>query len=193
MPWVRLDDQMAFNAKVIAAGNIAIGARDRMLAWASAAKSGGTIPAAMAAVIVQSEPLLASMGVVLPPDIAQRTLAWMVTHRVLDEAPGGYRIHDAEDYGNTASVAVGQKRPMSEAEAKQRKLAAAKSVASRAAKRAAESTARSNGANEEPNGPFQRPVQKTNGPFQRSERPVETEPTGYNDRVARPSPFYSLT
>lgn len=98
MPWVRLDDRMAFNAKVVVAGNLAVGIRDRLLTWASANKTGGFVPQAIAVAIASGEPFLESIGVTLPAAFADHALAWMVAHRVLDPASGGYQIHDAGEY-----------------------------------------------------------------------------------------------
>src|SRR5256885_10305489 len=51
MPWFRLDDQGAFHAKVVAAGNEAYGAWCRAGQWCSAQLSDGLIPWAIALMI----------------------------------------------------------------------------------------------------------------------------------------------
>lgn len=44
MAWGKLDDRMPFHPKIIAAGNEAIGARDRMIAWSCGKRTDGWVP-----------------------------------------------------------------------------------------------------------------------------------------------------
>lgn len=77
MSWARLDDQVAFHAKTIAAGNEAFGAWARMLAWSCAHMTDGKVPRAVARSIT-----------------TPKVLGKLVDVRLLDIDGDGYAIHD---------------------------------------------------------------------------------------------------
>lgn len=105
MAWVHLDDQMAFNPKVVEAGNEAIGARDRMMCWTSAHKLDGRIPRAVALLVTCSENLLARM----------------VAARLLDPIEGSddLHVHGFLEWNSSAA----------EVEKRRRKITASRSIA----------------------------------------------------------------
>ena len=59
MSWARFDDQMAFNAKIIAAGNAAVGAWARMICWSCAHLTDGRVPRVTALLIAGDAKTLA--------------------------------------------------------------------------------------------------------------------------------------
>lgn len=94
MAWVRIDDQIAFNAKVVLAGNAALGAWLRGCGWASAHRTGGFVPEHIAKLIAP-RPVWLRLASAKPPG-HQNGL-------VILEA-GGYRIHDFLAYNPAASI-----------------------------------------------------------------------------------------
>lgn len=85
MSWFKLDDQGAFHAKVLAAGNAAYGAWCRAGQWSSAHLTDGAIPRAVAISIA-------------PLSIWQR----LARVKLVEDDDGGWRIHDFLVYNPTA-------------------------------------------------------------------------------------------
>ena len=102
MSWVRLDDKMAFNAKVVAMGNAAVGARDRMMCWTSDQGLDGFVPDHIAKVIAGDAKLLRKM----------------VDLVVLEVVNGGYQIHDFLKTNPTAAEVEDRRSKRSAAGAK---------------------------------------------------------------------------
>lgn len=92
MTWALIDDEMAFHAKTVAAGNAAFGAWVRMLCWTRRAKTDGRLPAG----IVRS--------------IASKVeLATLIRVRLLDAAGEDFAIHDFRDH-NLSAAALAERR-----------------------------------------------------------------------------------
>lgn len=82
MPWFRLDDQAAFHAKLVAAGNAAVGAWARMGMWSSGQLTNGVVPEAIANVIASKEEIDRCLAV-----------------RLLERVDGtSFQVHDFLDY-----------------------------------------------------------------------------------------------
>ncbi len=78
MSWLRIDDQLTFHAKIVDAGNAAVGAWVRMSAWSCAYLTDGRVPANITAMVATEEEIAA-----------------LVRTRLLDPIEGGgYVIHD---------------------------------------------------------------------------------------------------
>lgn len=77
MPWFRVDDTMSYNAKIVAAGNAAVGLWARAGAWAMQQLSDGFVPTQVAR----------SMG-------TQAEIRRLLQVRLWVEADGGYRFHE---------------------------------------------------------------------------------------------------
>lgn len=123
MPWFKVDDNLAFHAKVIAAGNAAMGLWVRAGSWSAQQLTDGHIPAHM----------IASLG---KPAEAKR----LVDVRLWHEVEGGYEFHQWTDEGRRQPTReeVETKR----AEDRERKAAAR----AEGARKAAELRAASNGS-----------------------------------------------
>jgi hypothetical protein len=81
--WGRINDDMAFHPKIVAAGNAAVGARDRMIAWSNEHQTGGCIPAEIARLICGKGP----------------TLKRCIDHRLLDRKEDGTLwVHNFDAY-----------------------------------------------------------------------------------------------
>jgi len=91
---VRIDDKLTFHPKVVQAGNEAVGAWVRMLAYAGAHLTDGRIPAAIARSLA-----------------TEKQLATLLTARMLDrtEDAADYQIHDYLDW-NPPAAEVKQRR-----------------------------------------------------------------------------------
>jgi hypothetical protein len=100
MSWFKLDDQGAFHAKVVAAGNEAYGAWCRAGQWSSAQLTDGFIPADIAALIA-------------PEKVWQRA----AKARLVDAVDGGWQIHDYLDWNPSAETVREQRRKDSERKA----------------------------------------------------------------------------
>ncbi len=92
MSWARIDDQIAFHAKTIAAGNEAFGAWVRMLAHCCAYGTGGFVDDSVARSIA-----------------SPRSLRRLVEVGFLELDDGGYRVHDFAHWNPTAA-SVQEKR-----------------------------------------------------------------------------------
>ena len=76
MPWFRVDDNLAFHAKVVTAGNAAMGLWVRAGSWASQQLSDGFVPEHIAGVLGT------------PQQVAK-----LVSSGLWHEAPGGFSFH----------------------------------------------------------------------------------------------------
>jgi hypothetical protein len=125
MPWFRIDDQMAFHAKTVAAGNAAIGLWARAGSWSSGALTDGFIPKHM----------VTSLGSVAQAKKLVAAGLWSVTD-------GGYQFHQ-----------WGERQPFSKADVeRKRQEARARMKAARDAKRG--DSSRERDANEPENIPL---------------------------------------
>jgi len=77
--WFKVDDQLAFHAKIVAAGNSAMGLWIRAGSWSSAQLTDGFIPVHMANAMAN--------GMASDADA-------LVTAGLWDEVDGGFRFHD---------------------------------------------------------------------------------------------------
>lgn len=77
MPWFKVDDQLAFHRKVLAAGNAAMGLWVRAGAWCSQQSNDGLVP----------DDLLPSMG-------TRHQAERLVSAGLWSRETGGYRFHD---------------------------------------------------------------------------------------------------
>lgn len=102
MSWARLDDQMAFHAKIVAAGNEAVGAWVRLLTHSCAQLTDGRVTREIALTITRP-----------------KVLEDLVKVRLLDRVEDGFRVHDFLDW-NPPAAEVKAKR---EAERKRKESA----------------------------------------------------------------------
>lgn len=92
MAWVRIDDTMTFNPKVMKAGNAAVGAWIRLSAYSSAHGLDGKVPSEIAGMVASQREL-------------EQAIAAGLIHRDGD----GYEIHDFLEY-NPSAVEVAERR-----------------------------------------------------------------------------------
>lgn len=116
--WFKVDDQLAFNAKVVAAGNEAMGLWVRAGSWAAAQLTNGFVPEHMAIAMANGMASAMANGMANPcgPDALVMAGLW-------DEVEGGYQFHDWDEF-----------QPSAEAEKEKRKnrsLAGQKGAAAR--------------------------------------------------------------
>lgn len=90
MPWFKVDDQLAFNAKVVAAENEAMGLWVRCGSWSSAQLTDGFIPTHMANAMANG------MAKECGADALVMAGLW-------DEVEGGYKFHDWSEFQPSAS------------------------------------------------------------------------------------------
>ncbi|WP_336715368.1 hypothetical protein [Arthrobacter sp. USHLN218] len=102
IPWFKVDDQLAFNAKVVAAGNSAMGLWVRAGSWSSAQLTDGFIPAHMA---------IAMANAMANPCDADA----LVMAGLWDEVDGGYQFHDWADFQPDAEAERKKRKARSEA------------------------------------------------------------------------------
>lgn len=95
MAWFKLDDQVAFGAKTIAAGNEAFGAWCRAGAWSSAHLTEGFIPDDVARTIA-------------PPRVWKRLLEAKAgkDFGLVERSDGGWTIHDFLQWNPTAEEVI---------------------------------------------------------------------------------------
>lgn len=117
MGWFKVDDQLAFHAKVMLAGNSAMGLWIRAGAWSSAHLTDGFIPTHMAAAMANM-----ANGMANPCDQDALVMAGL-----WDEVEGGYRFHDWEDFQPSADEEREKREKVREA----RKLAGKKGAEAR--------------------------------------------------------------
>ncbi len=106
MSWLRIDDQIAFHQKTIAAGNEAFGAWVRMGAHSCAYGTDGFLDEATALTFT-----------------SKKMIARLIKVGFLDVAPEGYRIHDFHDWNGTAEEVAARR--------KERRAAGARGAAKR--------------------------------------------------------------
>ncbi len=100
MSWFRIDDQFAFHAKVIAAGNEAIGVWTRMGAWSCAHLTEGVVPLEVATLLAGGN---------------EKVLERLVMAKLLEAGFGIYVMHDFLDWNPTAKEVKRQRKVVSEA------------------------------------------------------------------------------
>jgi general stress protein YciG len=98
MAWVRVDDTMTFNPKIMEAGNAAVGAWIRLSAYSSAHGLDGFVPDSVAKMIGN-----------------QRDLDAAVRAQLLHQAAGGYQIHDFLEYNPSADEVAANRLKRQEA------------------------------------------------------------------------------
>lgn len=98
MSWFRIDDKMAFHAKIVSAGNEAVGAWVRAGAWSCDQLTNGVVPKANALVIAP-----------------ERTWRRLVEARLVDVHPDGYELHDFLNYNPSAADVRAERGATSEA------------------------------------------------------------------------------
>lgn len=104
MTWFKVDDQLAFNMKVLSAGNAAMGLWVRAGSWSAAQLSDGVVPA----------PIVAALGGT--PDDA----AALVEAGLWHEDDGGWRFHDWAEYQPTRAQVLAERAATRERVAKHR-------------------------------------------------------------------------
>lgn len=102
MGWFKVDDQLAFNAKVMLAGNSAMGLWVRAGSWSSAQLTGGFIPAHMANAMANA--------MANPCDADALVMAGL-----WDEVEGGYQFHDWSDFQPDAEAEKEKRKAVSDA------------------------------------------------------------------------------
>jgi hypothetical protein len=90
--WLRIDDQISFHAKTVAAGNAAFGAWVRMGAWACAQLQDGKVPTGVA------------LTMATPEDLERLTSV-----RFLDAIGGGYQIHDFLEFNPSRATVLAER------------------------------------------------------------------------------------
>ena len=118
MSWFKVDDQLAFNAKIVAAGNEAMGLWVRAGSWSAAQLTNGFIPEHMAIAMANGMANAMANGMAKPCGADALVMAGL-----WDEVDGGYQFHDWAEF-----------QPSAEAEKEKRKarsLAGQKGAAAR--------------------------------------------------------------
>lgn len=110
MPWMKLDDQVAFHAKIVKAGNEAVGAWVRAGAWSCGAGTLGFIPEDMATTIAPERVWIRLANAWVRPGGAG----------LAERVEGGWQIHDHAVYN-----------PAQERAARRAKVSAARAEAGR--------------------------------------------------------------
>lgn len=93
MSWFKVDDLLAFNGKVVAAGNEAMGLWVRAGSWCASQLKGGFVPEAMATALAM--PLATAYAT---SDATAAPIESLVSSGLWDRVPGGYVFHDWDDY-----------------------------------------------------------------------------------------------
>lgn len=93
MAWGRLDDKMAFNKKIVKAGNAAVGAWARMIAWSCGEGTDGIIPVEMVRTIATE----AEMNKLITNNLL---------HQIDEE---NYEVHDYLDWNPSAQQVATKK------------------------------------------------------------------------------------
>jgi len=105
MSWFKVDDQLAFNAKVMLAGNSAMGLWVRAGSWSSAQLTGGFIPIHMANAMANA------MANPCDQDALVMAGLW-------HEVDGGFQFHDWADFQPDADAEKEKRKATSEARAR---------------------------------------------------------------------------
>ena len=109
--WFKVDDQLAFNAKVMLAGNSAMGLWVRAGSWSSAQLTGGFVPAHMANAMAN--------GMANPCDSDALVMAGL-----WNEAEGGFQFHDWAEFQPDAEVEKAKRKATSDARSRAGKAGA---------------------------------------------------------------------
>ena len=104
MTWFKVDDQLAFNMKVLSAGNAAMGLWVRAGSWSAAQLSDGVVPA----------PIVAALGGT--PDDA----AALVEVGLWDAVDDGWAFHDWDEYQPTKAQVIADRKATRDRVAKHR-------------------------------------------------------------------------
>ncbi|KAA9133736.1 hypothetical protein [Microbacterium caowuchunii] len=104
MTWFKVDDQLAFNMKVLSAGNPAMGLWVRAGSWSAAQLSDGIVPA----------PIVAALGG------STEDAASLVAVGLWHEVEGGWEFHDWAEYQPTKEQVLAQRKSTAERVAKHR-------------------------------------------------------------------------
>lgn len=111
MGWFKVDDQLAFNAKVMLAGNSAMGLWVRAGSWSSAQLTGGFVPAHMANAMANA------MANPCDSDALVMAGLW-------NEAEGGFQFHDWAEFQPDAEVEKAKRKATSDARSRAGKAGA---------------------------------------------------------------------
>lgn len=134
MAWFKVDDQLAFNAKIVAAGNEAMGLWVRAGSWSAAQLTDGFVPEHMAnAMAGGSKPCgeHCGHGKQIANGMAKPCGAISLVNALLwDEVEGGYQFHDWLEFQPSGQEEKARRREISE----KRKAAGQKGAAARWAK-----------------------------------------------------------
>lgn len=106
MTWVRFDDKFHSNAKIISAGNAAVGVYARALTWSSDNLTDGFVPEAVAQMFAGFD--------------GQAVLDRLVTVRLWERVEGGYRAPDYLEYNPSAEKVRAERDAARERMAKHR-------------------------------------------------------------------------
>lgn len=104
MTWFKVDDQFAFNIKVLTAGNAAVGLWVRAGSWSAAQLSDGLVPA----------PIVAALGG------SADDAAALVAAGLWDAVDGGWQFHDWAEYQPTKAQVLADRAATRERVAKHR-------------------------------------------------------------------------
>lgn len=112
MGWFKVDDQLAFHAKSVMAGNSAMGLWVRAGSWSSAQLTDGFIPTHMANAMANP------MAKPCDPDALVMAGLW-------NEAEGGFQFHEWQDFQPSAEVEKAKRKATSAARSRAGKAGAA--------------------------------------------------------------------
>ena len=112
MGWFKVDDQLAFHAKSVMAGNSAMGLWVRAGSWSSAQLTDGFIPTHMANAMANP------MAKPCDPDALVLAGLW-------NEAEGGFQFHEWQDFQPSAEVEKAKRKATSAARSRAGKAGAA--------------------------------------------------------------------
>lgn len=139
MPWFRLDDQGAFHAKVVMAGNEAYGAWCRAGQWCSDHLTDGRIPIDIAHAIGPKR-LWTRLIEAVPPGH---------TVGLLEAIEGGYQIHDYLDINPSREQVLAEREKRSAAKAEAGRKGGIRSGESRRSRSKSEADAKQTRSNDE--------------------------------------------
>lgn len=154
MGWFKVDDQLAFHAKTVMAGNSAMGLWVRAGAWSSAHLTGGFVPSHMALAMAN-----------MANDMANGSEAdALVMAGLWDEAEGGYMFHG-----------WGKFQPSAEEEKEKRE--ATRKARSDAGKRGAKARWEAENGDGKNGKPIAKPKQTDSNPDGKPMAPTRPDPT----------------
>lgn len=109
--WFKVDDNLAFNAKVVTAGNEAIGLWVRAGSWASSQLTDGFVPTAIA--LAMAAPMAPAIDVPMADPMAP--IRALLQAGLWVEEEGGYQFHDWSDYQPSAEDEKKKRKAKSDA------------------------------------------------------------------------------